>query len=184
MGAVVAGVLVIASGVALVPMIAVAAVTIVAGTLTVVNGVSEIVDAGTGTNFVEDVVFRGNSTAYNIYSTATSAVATVGSIVCGGWLKVNQPRIQAYRNVGNSTMANGTYARNISTRPYMDSMLTKQQIIKYGKMTRDATGVYNFTIGGSSQIYIQTIQKAVSHSGTWKLTYDVTKNIVYHLLLL
>ena len=96
-GALVTGALVIASGLATWPMLLVAGITIGAGALTTINGVSEVIEAGTGYNFVEDTVFGGNSSAYNTYATITGSVATVGSIVCGGWYRYNSPRIKAYK---------------------------------------------------------------------------------------
>ena len=98
-GAIVAGALVIASGVATWPILLIAGITIGAGALTTINGVSEVVEAGTGYNFVEDTIFGGNSSAYNMYATITGTIATIGSIVCGGWYKYNTPRIQAYRSL-------------------------------------------------------------------------------------
>lgn len=56
-------------------MMAVAAVTVTAGALTAVNGVSELGEAATGHNFVRDDVFRGNEKAYDVYSNATAAAA-------------------------------------------------------------------------------------------------------------
>lgn len=63
-GAIVAGALVASSGVAAWPMLLIAGVTIGAGALTTINGVSEIIEAGTGYNFVESAIFGGNTLAY------------------------------------------------------------------------------------------------------------------------
>ena len=93
-GAVVAGALVFASGVATLPMLIVAGVTIGAGALTAINGVSELVAAGTGYNFVEDGLFGGNSAAYNTYATVMGSIATVGSMACGIWYGYNIPKMQ------------------------------------------------------------------------------------------
>ena len=100
-GAIIAGSLVIASGVATWPMLLVAGITIGAGALTTINGASEIVEAGTGYNFIEDTIFRGNSTAYSTYAKITGTVAAVGSIICGGWYKYNSPRIRAYKSLNS-----------------------------------------------------------------------------------
>ena len=59
------GVSVLTCGVAAPAMMAVAAVTVTAGALTAVNGVSELGEAATGHNFVRDDVFRGNEKAYD-----------------------------------------------------------------------------------------------------------------------
>ncbi len=91
------GVSVLTCGVASPAMMAVAAVTVVAGTATAVNGVSELGEAITGHNFIRDDVFGGNSTAYNIYSISTSVVAEVGVVICGGWLKANRTNIADYK---------------------------------------------------------------------------------------
>ena len=96
-GAIVAGALVIASGIASVPMLVIAGVTIAAGALTTVNGIAEVGDLAFDYNFMEDGLFGGNSLAYNIYALITGTIATVGSIVCGGWYKYNSPRIKAYK---------------------------------------------------------------------------------------
>ena len=66
-------------------MVAVAAVTAVAGTLTAINGAAEIVEAGTGYNLVRDTVFEGDQKAYETYRNTTSTVAQVGTAVCGAY---------------------------------------------------------------------------------------------------
>lgn len=169
-GAVVAGVLVIASGVALVPMLIVAGVTITAGALTTINGVADIQQSITGNNFIRDGIFGGDQTAYNWYAGITEGVAIVGSLVCGGWLKANQPRIQAYKNVGNYAQSN-TVA-NHTDRVYNNSILLQKQIIKYGKMTKDlqsATG-YVFTAAGS-------LNGSVSY---WRLVLSNAEKVIWH----
>ncbi len=85
--AIAVGVSVLTCGVAAPAMMAVAAVTVAAGAATAVNGVSELGEAATGHNFMRDDVFRGNAKAYNIYVHTTAAVAEIGTMVCGGWLK-------------------------------------------------------------------------------------------------
>ena len=98
-GAVVVGVLVLTSGVALAPMIIVAGMTIAAGALTIVNGAADIQQSLTGDNFIRDSIFGGNQTAYNWYAGITEGVAVLGSMVCGTWYKINQPRIRAYNSM-------------------------------------------------------------------------------------
>lgn len=100
-GAIVAGAMVIASGVALVPMLIVATITITAGVLTTVNGTADIVEAATDYNFVRDTIFQCDDKNYNIYARITESVAAIGSMICGGWLKYNSPRIKAYKSLGN-----------------------------------------------------------------------------------
>ena len=169
-GAVVAGALVIASGVALVPMLIVAGVTITAGTLTTINGVADIQQSINGNNFIRDGIFGGNQTAYNWYAGITEGVAIVGSLVCGGWLKANQPRIQAYKNVGK--YAQSKTVASHTDRIYNNSILLQKQIIKYGKMTRDlqsATG-YIFSAAGS-------LNGSVSY---WRLVLSNAERLVWH----
>ena len=93
------GVSVMTCGVATPLMMFIAGTTAVAGTATTVNGISEIGDAITGYNFMEDGVFQGNSEAYNIYAGTTEVVSEVGTVICGSWLKANSPRIKAYNNM-------------------------------------------------------------------------------------
>ena len=97
--AIAVGVSVLTCGVAAPAMMAVAAVTVAAGAATVVNGVSELGEVATGHNFMRDDVFRGNANAYNTYAHTTAAVAEIGTMVCGGWLKTNSPRIKAYKSM-------------------------------------------------------------------------------------
>ena len=143
-----AGAAVIASGVAAPLMLGIAAITITAGVLTTANGVSDLGEAVTGKNMIKDIVFRGNTKYYNTYSKVTTAVATVGAGVCGGWTAMNQPRIVAYKNVQNYK-----YTKTISDsvhmkRPYNNSVLIQKQVIKYGKVKKDKFG-YVFSAKGS-----------------------------------
>ena len=57
--------------------------TVAAGTLTAVNGVAEVVEAGTGTNFVRDTVFQGNDQAYTTYKNVMQTTAEIGTAICG-----------------------------------------------------------------------------------------------------
>ena len=180
--AVVAGVLVIASGVAMGAMLIVAGVTIAAGTLTTINGVADIQQSITGNNFIRDSIFGGNQTAYSWYAGITEGVAIVGSLVCGGWLKANQPRIQAYKNVGNYDFSNTLSDSTHMARPYQHSTLLQKNIIKYGKMVKESTGVYNFTIGGSYKIgwVSYGLGRVRNHPVTWKLVLDISNKIILH----
>ena len=160
--AIVVGVSVLTCGVAAPAIMAVAAVTVAAGAATAVNGVSELGEAATGHNFMRDDVFRGNAKAYNTYAHTTAAVAEIGTMVCGGWLKVNAPRIEAYNNVQNYTYADGA-AKHVGERSCYDSTLLKKEIIKYGTMTNEGGGVYTFRAAGTAFSNVrQTFQ-----SGIW-----------------
>ena len=64
-------------------MVAVATVTFAAGTLTAINGVAEVVEAGSGYNFVRDGTFGGNTMAYESYRDTTAAIAEIGTAICG-----------------------------------------------------------------------------------------------------
>lgn len=66
-------------------MAVVAMVTLGSGTLTAVNGVAEVVEAGTGYNIVRDGVMGGNAEAYETYSKTTEIVSEVGTIICGSY---------------------------------------------------------------------------------------------------
>ncbi len=125
-GAIIAGALVVASGVATWPMLLVAGITIGAGALTTINGVAEVGDLAFDYNFMEDGLFGGNSSAYNTYASITGTIATVGSIVCGAWYKYNTPRIQAYKNIGSAEFPESYYSNKNDSRPYFDSVLTQK----------------------------------------------------------
>ena len=79
---------VLACGAAALVMVAVATVTAVAGALTAVNGAAEVVEAGTGYNAIRDGVLGGNEQAYEAYRDATSAVAEIGTVICGSYYAV------------------------------------------------------------------------------------------------
>ena len=176
--AIAVGVSVLTCGVAAPAIMAVAAVTVAAGAATAVNGVSELGEAATGHNFMRDDVFRGNAKAYNTYAHTTAAVAEIGTMVCGGWLKANAPRIEAYNNVQNYTYADGA-AKHVGERSYYDSTLLKKEIIKYGTMTNEGGGVYTFKAAGTAFSNVrQTFQ-----SGIWELTTINGKGLIGHFLL-
>ena len=179
-GAIFSGALVVASGVATLPMLLVAGITIGAGALTTVNGVAEVGDLAFGYNFIEDGLFRGNTAAYNTYASITGSIATVGSIVCGAWYKYNTPRIQAYKNIANTEFPGNYYADKIVSRPYFNSVLTQKNIIKYGKMSKvigkNGKLFYSFTAKGSSLI------NGVFNEGIYELTLTSDYKLIWHLL--
>jgi hypothetical protein len=125
--AIATGVAVIASGVALAPMIAIALITIVAGTLTLNNGIADVSGSITGFNYMRDGVFKGNTSAYSWYSGISEGIAIVGTIVCGGWLRYNQPRINAYKSLNTYNVktkhlpgAGGSWSKfNSSNQAYL-----------------------------------------------------------------
>ena len=181
-GAIVAGALVMASGVALVPMLIAAGVTIGAGALTTINGAAEIGEAIGGYNYMKDGVFGGNATAYNIYAGITDGIAMIGSIICGAWLKVNAPRIQAYKNIASYEFSGTLSKSDHLVRSYQQSTLLQKNIIKFGKMVKETPGRYRFTIDGSFSIGWDSygIGKSVQHPVMWKIVVDITKQIIYH----
>ena len=73
-------------------------------------------------------------------------------MVCGGWLKANAPRIEAYNNVQNYTYADGA-AKHVGEQSCYDSTLLKKEIIKYGAMTNEGGGVYTFRAAGTAVSY-------------------------------
>lgn len=120
----------------------------------------------------------GNAKAYNTYAHTTAAVAEIGTMVCGGWLKANAPRIEAYNNVQNYTYADGA-AKHVGERSYYHSTLLKKEIIKYGTMTNEGGGVYTFRAAGTAFSNVrQTFQ-----SGIWELTTIDGKRLIGHFLL-
>ncbi|MFQ9477003.1 RHS repeat-associated core domain-containing protein [Barnesiella intestinihominis] len=175
-GAIVAGALVIASGVAGVGMLVVAGVTITAGALTTINGGADIGEAISGYNFVRDGIFGGNQSAYNLYSGITAGVAAVGSAICGGWLRYNAPRINAYKNIEAYQYSNTLIDSEHMARSYQHSVLLQKQIIKYGKMVKESKQIVNFTIKGGFRI-----GKGVWHDATWKLVVNYIKGIIFHI---
>ena len=70
-------------------MVVVAAVTIAAGALTTANGISEIVEAGTGHNYVRDDIMGGNEATYETYKAVTQTVASIGASVCSIYYAIN-----------------------------------------------------------------------------------------------
>lgn len=163
------GVSVLTCGVAAPAMMAVAAVTVTAGALTTVNGVSELGEAATGHNFVRDDVFRGNEKAYDVYSNTTAAVAEIGTAICGGWTAKNAPRIKAYNNIQNYNYTDTISDVTHMSRPYANSVLTQKQVIKYGKMTKDSFG-YVFSTMGSVN----------GKEKLWRLGINTAKGLVWH----
>ena len=163
------GVSVLTCGVAAPAMMAVAAVTVTAGALTAVNGVSELGEAATGHNFVRDDVFRGNEKAYDVYSNTTAAVAEIGTAICGGWTAKNAPRIKAYNNIQNYNYTDTISDVTHMSRPYANSVLTQKQVIKYVKMTKDSFG-YVFSAMGSVN----------GKEKLWRLGINTAKGLVWH----
>ena len=99
-------------------MLVVAGVTITAGSLTTINGGADIGEAISGYNFVRDGIFGSNQSAYDLYAGITAGIAAVGSAICGGWLRYNAPRINAYKKMGSYNVkgkhlpnSNGNWAK-------------------------------------------------------------------------
>ncbi len=87
--AVCVGVSVLTCGVATPLMVAVASVTASAGTLTMVNGASEIGEAATGHNVIRDDIFQGSEAEYAQYANTMSNIALAGTAICGGFIADN-----------------------------------------------------------------------------------------------
>lgn len=164
------GVSVLTCGVATPAMMAVATVTVTAGTLTAVNGVSEIGEAATDHNFVRDDIFGGNEKAYDIYSYATSTIAEIGTAICGGWIAKNAPRIKAYNNIQNYNYTGTISDASHMNRPYAHSMLTQKEVIKYGDMTKDSFGYIFSTMGSVNN----------GKEKLWRLGINTAKKLVWH----
>ena len=125
--AVVIGASVLTCGVATPLMVGIAVATIGAGALTTINGIAEVGEGFTDYNFMKDGVFQGNESAYNTYSTITSTTATFGSLICGGWMALNKPRIQAYNNVGNYNFSGTLSDAQHMSRPFQSSTLAQKE---------------------------------------------------------
>ena len=175
-GAIVAGALVIASGVAGVGMLVVAGVTVTAGVLTTVNGGADIGEAISGYNFVRDGIFGSNQSAYDLYSGITAGVAAIGSAICGGWLRYNAPRINAYKNIEAYQYSNTLMDSEHMARSYQQSVLLQKQIIKYGKMVKESKQIVKFSIRGGFMI-----GTGAWHNATWKLVVNYIEGIILHI---
>ena len=83
-----------------VAMSIIAGITLAAGTLTTINGVATMVEAGTDYNFVRDGLFNEvlnlSDNAYNIYSYVTEGVAAVGSTILGVYHTTGQYKAAKY----------------------------------------------------------------------------------------
>lgn len=150
-------------------MLAVAAITLTAGVATTVNGISEVGEAATGHNFMRDDVFQGNVTAYNAYTYTTAAVAQIGTAICGGWSAQNAPRIKAYNNIENYNYTDTISDATHMNRPYANSVLMQQQVIKYGKMSKDSFGHVFSAIGAVD-----------GKEKLWRLGVNIAKELVWH----
>ena len=101
----------------------------------------------------------------------------VGSIICGGWLKVNALRISAYKNIENYSLSNTISDTAHMSRPYQQSTLFQKQVIKHGKMIHEESGRYAFLAKGSYRIGFE----GKVHSGiTWKLVVDIKMKTILH----
>ena len=160
--AVVAGIAVITCGVALAPMLIIATITLIAGGLTIANGIADIQQSINGNNYIRDLIFSGDQSSYNFYAGITEGIAIVGSIICGGWLKYNQPRIQAYKNVGSYDFSGTLSKADHISRPWQSSTIAQRNVIKYGSMVNEAGSRYKFYYKG------------------WKLVVDISKEVIQH----
>ena len=70
-------------------MALVASYTIVAGSITAVNGTAELVEAATDFNPVRDTIFMGSEEAYEGIKNIFKAHAEVGTMICGAYIAVN-----------------------------------------------------------------------------------------------
>ncbi len=168
--AMVVGVSVLTCGVAAPAMLAIAGVTIAAGAATTVNGVSELGEAATGHNFVLENAFKNDKKAYDIYAHSTAALAEIGTLICGGWLGANAPRISAYNNIENYQFTKTISDAKHAARAYNDSVLLKKMVIKYGEMTKDSFG-YVFSAMG---------QMNNGNEKLWRLGVNITEQLVWH----
>ena len=92
-GLIITGIGAIAVGIITLPyggwISAVAGVTILAGGGTALFGLSDVGEGITDYNVIQKAVFMGNENAYNITESIFATTATIGSIVCGVYIKYN-----------------------------------------------------------------------------------------------
>ena len=124
---------------------------------------------------MRDGIFAGNVNMYNWFSGISESIATVGSIICGGWLKFNAPRIKAYKNIENYKFSNTLSDSIHMSRNFQQSILTQKQVIKYGKMIKEGGNIYKFIANGSFSIGLNNY-----HYGTWKLVVNIATRTIYH----
>jgi len=140
-----------------------------AGALTINNGIADTVGLSIGYNYMADGLFQGNTAAYGWYSGITEGVAVTGTIACGGWLGYNAPRISAYHNIGNYQFSNTLSDAVHMARPWQNSVLMQQNVIKYGRMAMDKAG-WAFTAVGSFN----------GDDKVWRLIVSVAKETIWH----
>ena len=112
----------------------VAAVTVTAGTLTTINGVSTIIEAGTDYNIIRDGLFNKalglSDDAYHKYEQITETIAIIGTMICGAYRssgrgkaakKARETLGKDYKKVGkNRWMAkDGTKQMRFDTSKHM-----------------------------------------------------------------
>ena len=168
--AVVVAVAVIVSSVATFGALAIAGITLLAGTITLVNGIADVGESFSSYNFMRDGVFGGNQTAYDWFSGVFETVAIIGSAISGSWLSVNAPRIKAYKNIGDYKFSQTLSDATHMSRPWQNSIIMQKQVIKYGQMIRETSGVYKFIINGSLN----------SKDVIWKLVVNNINKTIFH----
>lgn len=160
--AVMVAIAVITSGVALVPMFIIAIITLIAGGFTIANRIADIQQSINGNNYIRDLIFNGDQSDYNLYAGITEGIAIVGSIICGGWLKYNQPRIKVYKDAGNYEFSNTLSDAEHMARPWQKSIIAQRNVVKYGSMVNEAGSRYKFVNEG------------------WKLVVNIADELIYH----
>ena len=92
-GLIITGVGAIAVGIITLPyggwISVVAGITILAGGGTALFGLSDVGKGTTDYNVIQEAVFMGNENAYNVTESIFATTATIGSIICGGYIKHN-----------------------------------------------------------------------------------------------
>ena len=154
--------------------------TFAAGIATGINAAAEFQEGLTNFNFVRDIWFAGNKKVYNWYSLGIEAITSIGMLWIGGWLNYNAPRIQAYKNISNYKYSKSA-GKHIGERAYYNSILHQKQIIKYGKMVKERSGVITFYIRGEAIYHVQNLYKI--QKGIWELSILNQKALIVHYLL-
>lgn len=100
----------VVTGGACAPLLAVAAVTFVAGGVTVMNGAAEVIESTTGYNYMRDGLYQGNEQFYEGQKRAYSTVAEIGTIALG--MGANNPNLCF---IGGTMVLTAEGARAIET---------------------------------------------------------------------
>ena len=138
-------------------------------------GVNEIVDGITGTNYIQKWTGMSDGLYGGLYA-GLNIASSIGSIA--GNMYVSHIRSSALRGLDNAVYGPQA-SKHIGERSYYDSVLTKREIVKYGRIKKAKYGVHGveFTIKG----YTSMGKSGKTNYGTWSLVYG--DGVIWHFLL-